>query len=63
MFDGQTQYLISWKDGHEDTWEPPENLAEDVKAAYMEPWWKAARKGDLKAMTEILQVRLRWERG
>ncbi|GAQ90615.1 Chloroplast SRP43 Subunit of Signal Recognition particle [Klebsormidium nitens] len=55
VFDGQTQFLITWKDGHEDTWEPPENLAEDVKAAYTEPWWKAARKGDVKALTEFLQ--------
>eukprot|EP00270_Netrium_digitus_P014423 TRINITY_DN4896_c1_g1_i1.p1 TRINITY_DN4896_c1_g1~~TRINITY_DN4896_c1_g1_i1.p1 ORF type:complete len:442 (+),score=121.15 TRINITY_DN4896_c1_g1_i1:100-1425(+) len=51
----QTEYLIEWMDDHPDSWEPAENVAQDVKAEFEEPWWQAARKADDGKLTELLE--------
>ncbi|CAI7789581.1 unnamed protein product [Closterium sp. NIES-53] len=52
--DGVTQYLIEWKDDHPDSWEPRENVAADLVAAFEEPWWTAVRRGDDAKIQELL---------
>jgi hypothetical protein len=44
--DGQTQYLIEWKDDHLESWEPADNIARDLVFGYENPWWQAAKKVD-----------------
>ncbi|GJP34095.1 hypothetical protein CLOM_g18561 [Closterium sp. NIES-68] len=51
---GVTQYLIEWKDDHPDSWEPRENVAADLVAAFEEPWWTAVRRGDEAKVQELL---------
>ncbi|XP_024362307.1 signal recognition particle 43 kDa protein, chloroplastic-like [Physcomitrium patens] len=55
VVDGETQYLIEWKDDHPDSWEPPANIANDVVYEYETPWWQAAKKGDDQKLQELLQ--------
>jgi hypothetical protein len=44
--DGQTQYLIKWKDDHLESWELADNIARDLVFGYENPWWQAAKKAD-----------------
>lgn len=55
--DGETpvvQYLVKWKDGAADTWEPAKDLSEDLIRDYEEGWWTAARKGDAAKLAKML---------
>ncbi|KAG8073329.1 hypothetical protein GUJ93_ZPchr0006g43830 [Zizania palustris] len=49
-----TEYLVEWKDGHEHTWIPAEAIAADVVAEYETPWWTAAKKADVEAISALL---------
>ena len=42
----ETEYLIKWMDGGEDTWEPAANVSEDVRREFEGKWWDACREGD-----------------
>lgn len=35
VFEGETQYLIEWKDDHPESWEPPENIARFVLPPFL----------------------------
>lgn len=48
------EYLVAWKDDSVDTWEPSNNLSEDLVRDYDERWWNACRKGDAEAMRKML---------
>ena len=50
VVDRKTEYLIEWADDHPDSWEPAENIAGDLLAAFEGPWWTAARKADQAAL-------------
>ncbi|KAG0584680.1 hypothetical protein KC19_3G227600 [Ceratodon purpureus] len=52
--DGQTQYLIEWKDDHPESWEPADNIARDLVFGYENPWWQAAKKADDLKLKELL---------
>ena len=51
-----TEYLVEWKDGHPDTWEPASNIASDVVAGFEEPWWAAGKKADVAKLKELLEA-------
>ena len=51
----RVEYLVQWKDGSEDTWEPATNLADDLLRDFEQRWWSAARKGDEEAMGKMLE--------
>lgn len=40
------EYLVEWKDGSPDTWEPVTNLADNLLRDYETKWWNAVKKGD-----------------
>jgi len=40
VVDGETQYLIEWKDDHPESWEPPANIARFVFVVALPPAWK-----------------------
>ncbi|KAL3161794.1 Signal recognition particle 43 kDa protein, chloroplastic [Trebouxia sp. C0009 RCD-2024] len=50
----QVQYLVNWKDGTADTWEPAQNLADNLLRDFEERWWTICRKGDKEAMQTLL---------
>jgi signal recognition particle 43 kDa protein len=50
------QYLVKWKDGSPDTWEPAKNLADDLLRAYEQKWWSAVKKGDLDTIYSMMEV-------
>lgn len=50
----QVQYLVVWKDGTPDTWEPAQNLADNLLRDFEERWWSICRKGDKEAMHTML---------
>jgi signal recognition particle 43 kDa protein len=49
------EYLVAWKDGSPDTWEPAANLADDLLRDYEQRWWGAVRKGDEDTIKTMLQ--------
>eukprot|EP00891_Asterochloris_glomerata_P003586 jgi/Astpho2/3586/fgenesh1_pg.00058_%23_2_t len=51
----EVQYLISWKDGLPDTWEPAQNLADNLLRDFEDRWWTACRKGDKKTIKALMQ--------
>lgn len=55
VFEGETQYLIEWKDDHPESWEPPENIARDVVSEFETPWWQAAKKAEDTKLKELLE--------
>lgn len=59
VVDRRTEYLIDWADEHPDSWEPAENIAGDLLAAFEGPWWAASRKAE----QEALEVRWAAEEG
>ncbi|KAK9828851.1 hypothetical protein WJX72_002407 [[Myrmecia] bisecta] len=50
----QVQYLVKWKDGSPDTWEPAQNLADNLLRDFEDNWWTICKKGDEEAMRELL---------
>lgn len=50
----QVQYLVMWKDGTPDTWEPAQNLADNLLRDFEERWWSICRKGEADAMKQML---------
>lgn len=48
------EYLVKWKDGSADSWEPAGNLSEDLIRDYDERWWTACRKGDAEVTRKML---------
>lgn len=52
--DKKTEYLIRWSDGADDTWEPVENVSEDVRREFEGKWWDACREGDEDAIVLML---------
>lgn len=50
----QVQYLVVWKDGTPDTWEPAQNLADNLLRDFEERWWTICRKGETEAMKAML---------
>uniref|UniRef100_A0A061QSE4 Signal recognition particle 43 kDa protein n=1 Tax=Tetraselmis sp. GSL018 TaxID=582737 RepID=A0A061QSE4_9CHLO len=53
--DGNVQYLVKWKDGEEDTWEPEQNVEETLIRAYEDEQdkAKAQRRAARKAAAEM----------
>lgn len=52
----RVEYLVQWKDGSPDTWEPASNLADDLLRDYEQRWWTAVRKGDEEKLAQMLQT-------
>eukprot|EP00889_Picochlorum_renovo_P003840 jgi/Picre1/30870/NNA_006229.t1 len=48
------EYLVEWKDGSPDTWEPVTNLADNLLRDFESKWWNAVKKGDEAVMSEML---------
>lgn len=48
------EYLVEWKDGSPDTWEPVTNLADNLLRDYETKWWNAVKKGDEVTVNEML---------
>ena len=51
----RVEYLVAWKDGSPDTWEPATNLADNLLRDYEQRWWGAVRKGDLETIDSMLE--------
>lgn len=49
------QYLAKWKEDNDMTWEPTENLSEDLVRDFEEAFWQACRIGDLTFLNEALK--------
>lgn len=47
-------YLLKWKDGAPDSWEPAQNVAEDLLRDFEARWWAAAKSCDEFALREML---------
>jgi signal recognition particle protein len=50
------EYMVEWKDGSPDTWEPAGNLADNLLRDYEARWWGAVRKGNETTIDEMLAV-------
>ena len=50
------EYLVEWKDGSSDTWEPATNLADNLLRDYESRWWTAVRKADEDTINEMVSV-------
>ncbi|KAL4852722.1 Signal recognition particle protein [Chlorella vulgaris] len=50
------EYLVQWKDGSPDTWEPATNLADNLLRDYEQRWWGAVKKGDEETVGKMLDV-------
>jgi len=48
-------FRVRWADGSEDTWEPADNVAEDLRRDYEEKWWAACRGGDKETLEAMLR--------
>jgi hypothetical protein len=48
------EYLVEWKDGSPDTWEPASNLADDLLRDFEQRWWAAVRKGDDAVVDKLM---------
>eukprot|EP00208_Stichococcus_sp_RCC1054_P001395 CAMPEP_0206140168 /NCGR_PEP_ID=MMETSP1473-20131121/8670_1 /ASSEMBLY_ACC=CAM_ASM_001109 /TAXON_ID=1461547 /ORGANISM="Stichococcus sp, Strain RCC1054" /LENGTH=480 /DNA_ID=CAMNT_0053534233 /DNA_START=346 /DNA_END=1788 /DNA_ORIENTATION=- len=48
------EYLVHWKGGAPDTWEPSANIAENLLRDYEDRWWKACREGNEEAIKLML---------
>eukprot|EP00887_Chlorella_sp_A99_P004095 scaffold23.g4095.t1 len=46
----RVEYLVQWKDGSPDTWEPASNLADNLLREYEQRWWSSVKKGDEKEL-------------
>jgi len=51
----RVEYLVEWKDGSPDTWEPATNLADDLLRDYEQRWWGAVRKGDENTLMKMIE--------
>lgn len=47
------EYLVRWTDTTEETWEPVQNIAEDLLRDFESAWWEAAKQGDEYTLREI----------
>ncbi|KAG7668790.1 hypothetical protein Ndes2526B_g00491 [Nannochloris sp. 'desiccata'] len=52
----RVDYLVQWKDGSPNTWEPASNLADNLLRDYENRWWTAVKKADLDTIYEMLAV-------
>jgi signal recognition particle protein len=52
----RVEYLVQWKDGSPNTWEPASNLADNLLRDYENRWWTAVKKADLDTIYEMLAV-------
>jgi len=50
------EYLVQWKDGSPNTWEPASNLADNLLRDYEYRWWTAVKKADVDTIYEMLAV-------
>ena len=50
------EYLVKWKDGSDDTWEPASNRADNLLRDYEQRWWGAARNGNEETLNDMLAV-------
>ncbi|CAD7705188.1 unnamed protein product [Ostreobium quekettii] len=50
------EYLVGWKDGEADTWEPAINLSDDLIRDFDEGWWEACKKADKEAIGKMLRA-------
>ena len=48
------EYLVEWKDGSPDTWEPVTNLADNLLRDYEAKWWNAVKKADEATIMSML---------
>lgn len=48
------EYLVHWKGGAPDTWEPSGNVAENLLRDYEDRWWKACRDANEEAVKLML---------
>lgn len=48
------EYLLRWKDGAPDSWEPAMHVAEDLLRDFEGKWWEAAKKADEFSLREAL---------
>ena len=48
------EYLVEWKDGSPDTWEPVTNLADNLLRDYEAKWWNAVKKADEATIVSML---------
>lgn len=48
------EYLVHWKGGAPDTWEPSGNVAENLLRDYEDRWWKACREANEEAVKLML---------
>jgi signal recognition particle protein len=52
----RVEYLVQWKDGSPNTWEPASNLADNLLRDYENRWWSAVKKADLDTIYDMLAV-------
>lgn len=52
----RVEYLVQWKDGSADTWEPATNLADDLLRDYEQRWWGSVRKGEEEKLYSMLNT-------
>lgn len=50
----QVEYLVRWKDGAANSWEPAQNLSSDLLRDFEGKWWQTCRKGDVETMRKLL---------
>ncbi|CAL8470619.1 g10161 [Coccomyxa elongata] len=50
------EYLIKWKDGAPNTWEPESNLADNLLRDFETMWWTACREGDEAKLKKLLST-------
>lgn len=48
-------YRVKWSDQEERTWEPVENIAEDLVRDFEDSWWNAARSGDPEELQKMME--------
>ncbi|PRW45505.1 signal recognition particle 43 kDa chloroplastic [Chlorella sorokiniana] len=51
----RVEYLVEWKDGSPDTWEPAANLADNLLRDYEQRWWGAVKKGDEETVGTMME--------
>jgi signal recognition particle protein len=52
----RVEYLVQWKDGSPNTWEPASNLADNLLRDYENRWWTAVKKADLDTIYDMLAI-------
>lgn len=48
------EYLLKWKDEMDPTWEPVENLSDNLLRDFEDKWWKVCREGDEEEMQKMI---------